>query len=121
MMLGVLWYSRVPPGSAPWRFGTGAGASILPPTDYLVHFFPGVVLFGIGLMIMVAPLTTAVMTSVPESTVPGPLLMTLMSYCTTARGMRFGLSVMFVFTGSDNTLDVLMIVSSGCGVGRDAS
>src|SRR3954471_10989825 len=66
MMLGVLWYSRVPPGSAPWRFGTGAGASILPPTDYLVHFFPGAVLFGMRLVIMVAPLTPAVMTSVPE-------------------------------------------------------
>jgi len=66
MMLGVLWYSRVPPGSAAWRFGTGQGATLLPPGDYLVDFLPGLILFGIGLMIMVAPLTTAVMTSVPE-------------------------------------------------------
>jgi len=66
MMLGVLWYTRVPATSAAWVFGTGAGRSILPPGDYLVHFLPGLVLFGIGLMTMVAPLTTAVMTSVPE-------------------------------------------------------
>jgi EmrB/QacA subfamily drug resistance transporter len=66
MALGVLWYTRVPATSAAWRFGTGPGASILPPGDYWVHFLPGLLLFGIGLMIMVAPLTTAVMTSVPE-------------------------------------------------------
>jgi EmrB/QacA subfamily drug resistance transporter len=66
MALGVLWYTLVPASSAAWQFGTGEGASILPPSDYLVDFLPGLVLFGIGLMIMVAPLTTAVMTSVPE-------------------------------------------------------
>jgi EmrB/QacA subfamily drug resistance transporter len=66
MALGVLWYAMVPPDSAPWHFGTGTGASILPPGDYLVDFLPGLLLFGIGLMIMVAPLTTALMTSVPE-------------------------------------------------------
>jgi len=66
MALGVLWYTLVPASSQAWQFGTGEGASILPPSDYLVNFLPGLVLFGIGLMIMVAPLTTAVMTSVPE-------------------------------------------------------
>ncbi|HEX9377515.1 MAG TPA: MFS transporter [Actinomycetota bacterium] len=66
MSLGVLWYALIPADSAAWVFGTGEGKSILPPGDYLVHFLPGLLLFGIGLMIMVAPLTTAVMTSVPE-------------------------------------------------------
>jgi EmrB/QacA subfamily drug resistance transporter len=66
MGLGVLWYTLVPATSAAWRFGTGTGSSILPPGDYLVHFLPGLLLFGAGLMIMVAPLTTALMTSVPE-------------------------------------------------------
>ncbi len=66
MGLGVLWYTLVPATSAAWHFGTGPGSSILPPGDYLVHFLPGLLLFGAGLMIMVAPLTTALMTSVPE-------------------------------------------------------
>lgn len=65
MALGVLWVSRVPVGSGAWTFRLDVPASYLPPTSYLVDFFPGFVLFGIGLMIMVAPLTTALMTSVP--------------------------------------------------------
>jgi EmrB/QacA subfamily drug resistance transporter len=66
MALGVVWYVRVPPTSDPWVWGTGGSARLLPPIDYLVDFLPGLLLFGAGLMIMVAPLTTALMTSVPE-------------------------------------------------------
>jgi MFS family permease len=66
MGLGVLWYARIPASSAGWVFGTSAGKSLLPPADYFVDLLPGLILFGIGIMIMVAPLTTALMTSVPE-------------------------------------------------------
>lgn len=62
MALGTAWLTVVPADSAAWRFGTG---SLLPPTDYLVHLFPGLLVFGAGVMIMVAPLTTALMRSVP--------------------------------------------------------
>src|SRR5439155_21712366 len=41
-------------------------ASLLPPGDYLIDFLPGLLLFGAGLMIMVTPLATALMTSVPK-------------------------------------------------------
>jgi predicted MFS family arabinose efflux permease len=64
MGLGLMWLARVPASSQPWIFGTSPPASILPPTDYFIDFLPGFVVFGIGLMIMVAPLTTALMTSV---------------------------------------------------------
>lgn len=37
------------------------------PTDYWVSYFPGIVLLGIGMGIVVAPLTTAVMGSVPTN------------------------------------------------------
>ena len=66
MALGVLWYTRVPATSHAWVWGTSGSASLLPPGDYLVDFLPGLLVFGAGLMIMVAPLTTALMTSVPE-------------------------------------------------------
>ena len=66
MALGLLYLVRFPPDSEAWVLGTGSGLSILPPGDYLVDLLPGVVLFGVGLMMMVAPLTTALMTSVPK-------------------------------------------------------
>ncbi|HVM12349.1 MAG TPA: MFS transporter, partial [Actinomycetota bacterium] len=66
MGVGLLLLTRVPATSEPWRLGAGQGWSLMPPTDYLVHFLPAILVFGAGLMVMVAPLTTAVMTSVPS-------------------------------------------------------
>lgn len=67
MALGVLWFVRLPSDSEAWVLGTSGNASLLPPTDYFVDLLPALVVFGIGLTIMVAPLTTALMTSVPSS------------------------------------------------------
>ncbi|MGH2675421.1 MAG: MFS transporter, partial [Actinomycetota bacterium] len=64
MALGLLYLARFPADSEPWVLGTGE--SILPPGDYIVDLLPGLLIFGIGLMVMVAPLTTALMTSVPK-------------------------------------------------------
>ena len=66
MALGLLWFVRIPSTSEGWKFGQ-AGGSILPPGDYFVDILPALLVFGAGLTIMVAPLTTALMTSVPES------------------------------------------------------
>jgi EmrB/QacA subfamily drug resistance transporter len=66
MALGLLWFVRFPANSEPWVLGTSQGESILPPGGYFIDVLPGLVVFGIGLMIMVAPLTTALMTSVPR-------------------------------------------------------
>ena len=63
MGLGVLWLLRFPATSEPWVLGSGA---ILPPADYFVDLLPALLIFGAGLMVMVAPLTTALMTSVPK-------------------------------------------------------
>jgi hypothetical protein len=65
MALGVLWFARVPPTSRPWRFAPGDLSSYLPPSDWAIDFLPGQIIFGLGLAMMVAPLTTALMTSVP--------------------------------------------------------
>jgi EmrB/QacA subfamily drug resistance transporter len=65
MALGVLWFTRVPPGSVPWKLDVANASTYLPPPSYFIDFFPGNVIFGLGIMMMVAPLTTALMTSVP--------------------------------------------------------
>jgi hypothetical protein len=65
MALGLLWLARIPADSQGWVLGGGRSASILPPADYFTDLLPGLVVFGMGLSIMVAPLTTALMTSVP--------------------------------------------------------
>ena len=66
MAAGVLYFARIPATSQGWAFGTAPGKQVLPPVSYLTDLLPGFVLFGIGLMIMVAPLTTALMASVPQ-------------------------------------------------------
>jgi len=65
MAVGVLWFVRVPPSSTPWKLEPGNLATYVPPASYFIDFLPGLVIFGIGIMVMVAPLTTALMTSVP--------------------------------------------------------
>jgi EmrB/QacA subfamily drug resistance transporter len=67
MAAGTLWLARIPADSEPWRLGTGPGSSILPPSSYFVDLLPSLLVFGLGLSMMVAPLTTALMTSVPAS------------------------------------------------------
>jgi EmrB/QacA subfamily drug resistance transporter len=65
MAIGVLWYVRVPATSTPWKLQPNHLQTYLPPLSYFVDFLPASIVFGIGVMIMVAPLTTALMTSVP--------------------------------------------------------
>ena len=65
MCLGVLWYTRIPATTDAWTFSFDHPATYAPPLGYLGHVLPGQLLFGVGLAIMVAPLTTALMTSVP--------------------------------------------------------
>ncbi len=65
MALGVLWFARVPATSTPWRLQPGDPSTYWPPLSYFTDFLPGSIIFGIGICILVAPLTTALMTSVP--------------------------------------------------------
>ena len=65
MALGTLWLVRIPSTSVPWRLATNNPTTFWPPASYFIDLLPASIVFGIGLCIMVAPLTTAVMTSVP--------------------------------------------------------
>src|SRR5437870_658820 len=65
MYVGTIWYLRVPATTTPWLFAFGDPSTFLPPASWFVDFLPASLLFGFGLSILVAPLTTALMTSVP--------------------------------------------------------
>ena len=66
MTLGILWYARIPASTTPWLFAFGDPGTVLPPASFYVDLLPGALLFGLGLSMLVAPLTTALMTSVPS-------------------------------------------------------
>ena len=66
MAAGLFWMVRVPADSAPWAASLATPATLVPPVAYLVDFLPGVLVFAVGLTCLVAPLTTALMSSVPE-------------------------------------------------------
>jgi EmrB/QacA subfamily drug resistance transporter len=65
MAAGVLWFARAPAIETAWIVDPASPASYIPPTDFLVNLLPGGILFGIGISILVAPLTSVLMTSVP--------------------------------------------------------
>lgn len=65
MALGIVWLARVPASSAAWTLAPLDPATYVPPRDFLVDLLPGLVGFGLGLAILVAPLTIALMASVP--------------------------------------------------------
>ncbi len=65
MALGILLLARVPATSAAWVLRPEVSGSLVPPASYLSDFLLGFIVFGVGVCIMVAPLTTCLMTSVP--------------------------------------------------------
>jgi EmrB/QacA subfamily drug resistance transporter len=65
MASGLLWYARLPAGSAPWRASLTDPGSLIPPVSTLVDVLPAVLLFGVGISMVVAPLTSTLMSSVP--------------------------------------------------------
>ncbi|MEP6751250.1 MAG: MFS transporter [Candidatus Dormiibacterota bacterium] len=65
MAAGVLLYARIPPTSSAWQLRPGDPTTYLPPTAFLIDFLPASIVFGTGLGILVAPLTAALMASVP--------------------------------------------------------
>jgi EmrB/QacA subfamily drug resistance transporter len=65
MAAGLLWLARIPADSAPWEAAPDDVASLMPPADTFVDVLPAIVVFGVGISMLVAPLTTALMSSVP--------------------------------------------------------
>jgi hypothetical protein len=65
MGIGLLWMTRIPPDSQTWGAAVARPESLIPPASFFVDLLPGILLFSIGISILVAPLTTALMASVP--------------------------------------------------------
>jgi len=65
MALGVLWFARIPATSPAWGLNLSAVDTFTPPAGYVTGILPGLLLFGLGAMVMVAPLTATLMASVP--------------------------------------------------------
>jgi EmrB/QacA subfamily drug resistance transporter len=65
MAIAVLWYARVPASSTPWKLMPSNPSTYWPPLSYFIDFLPASIVFGFGISLLVAPLTTALMTSVP--------------------------------------------------------
>jgi EmrB/QacA subfamily drug resistance transporter len=65
MAVAMLWYARLPADSAPWKAAFETPASLIPPLDAWIDVVPAVLIFGVGISIVVAPLTSALMSSVP--------------------------------------------------------
>ena len=66
MAVGQLWYARVPADSAPWLASLGDPASLIPPVSFLVDILPAILVSGVGISLIVAPLTSTLMSSIPS-------------------------------------------------------
>jgi EmrB/QacA subfamily drug resistance transporter len=65
MAIGLGWLARIPTDSAPWRADLADAATLVPPASTLIDVVLGTLVFGVGISMLVAPLTTALMSSVP--------------------------------------------------------
>jgi EmrB/QacA subfamily drug resistance transporter len=61
----LLWWVRVPATSHPWAAEISNPASLVPPIDIFIDPLPATIAFGIGISMVVAPLTTGLMGSIP--------------------------------------------------------
>ncbi|HEX2626503.1 MAG TPA: MFS transporter [Candidatus Limnocylindrales bacterium] len=65
MAVGLLWWLGVGAASQPWVASLTDPSTLLPPFDVLIGPLPAGLIFGIGIALLVAPLTTGLMNSVP--------------------------------------------------------
>jgi EmrB/QacA subfamily drug resistance transporter len=65
MAAGMLWFARIPATSTPWTADPSRLSTLIPPTSTLIDILPAMLLFGLGISLVVAPLTSTLMSSIP--------------------------------------------------------
>jgi EmrB/QacA subfamily drug resistance transporter len=65
MAAGLLLLARIPASSEPWRADPADPATLVPPLAAVIDVALPLIIFGVGISLLVAPLTTALMSSVP--------------------------------------------------------
>ncbi len=65
MAVGLVWWARIPATSEPWTASLNDLATLVPPPSLFVDVLPALFLFGIGIALVVAPLTSTLMSSIP--------------------------------------------------------
>ncbi len=65
MAASLAWLARLPADSAPWKAALELPGTLIPPIDVLIDIEPYVFLFAIGISLVVAPLTSTLMSSIP--------------------------------------------------------
>lgn len=67
MAAGMVWYARIPATSTAWLADIQQPSSFVPPTSTIVDVLPAMIVYGLGISLVVAPLTSTLMTSIPVS------------------------------------------------------
>jgi EmrB/QacA subfamily drug resistance transporter len=65
MAAAMLWFARLPADSEPWKAAFENPSTLIPPASTLIDVLPSILLFGLGISMVVAPLTSALMSSIP--------------------------------------------------------
>jgi EmrB/QacA subfamily drug resistance transporter len=65
MAAALLWYARIPASSTAWQADLSEPSSLIPPASTLIDILPAMILFGLGISLVVAPLTSTLMSSIP--------------------------------------------------------
>ena len=65
MAAGMLWWARIPPTTEPWLATLDDLSTLVPPPSVLIDVLPALTLFGLGITLVVAPLTSTLMNSIP--------------------------------------------------------
>nr|MBA3236442.1 hypothetical protein [Chloroflexota bacterium] len=64
MAASLVWFARLPVDSTPWKAALEDPVTLIPPVSVLVDILPYALLFGLGISLVVAPLTSTLMGSV---------------------------------------------------------
>ena len=65
MALAMLWWTRIPASSEAWLASFENPATLIPPASLFIDVLPALITFGLGISLVVAPLTSTLMGSIP--------------------------------------------------------